>query len=452
MDYTPPSTYLNLALSCHNPIPPVIASDLSPETVIDLLKDTTKARVERWHVRELEIWGSRQGWQDWRPWTPTLPGIYNLAEGRPTRSGLETGEMQRYIQEAKELWEFSEDDSDEVRRNLDSGHDGFLKLLLIASCPRLHNLRFAKRGTDPHTSLQWITKAVKRSRNIEKWPPGFESLRYVAVGIGNGLPSWEDENANRDGVDFAALLYIPKLERLYFNEMFQDRAEEDDGDFDLGEKYDFPYLASSVKQVFIDGASGFSMDFMKSITGVAKNLESAILRVGSEYAQDLDDVDSYVSTSDIELDGLYRIHEEPTGTDLAEYLIECFHPTIEAIYVWGRSDEHVKDSDPARPSEPLDIAIATVIESGEYKNLKVIYLDSVEQAHAQDETEIELGKPFNAGRKELAFRRSIAGGRKAGVHVCTLMNKDDGGYWKNFPARPDRFDLKTGPCGERPAS
>nr|CEG03587.1 unnamed protein product [Fusarium acuminatum CS5907] len=31
------------------------------------------------------------------------------------------------------------------------------------------------------------------------------------------------------------------------------------------------------------------------------------------------------------------------------------------------------------------------------------------------------------------------------------MNRDDGGYWRNFPTRPDRFDLKTGPFGERPA-
>lgn len=53
--------------------------------------------------------------------------------------------------------------------------------------------------------------------------------------------------------------------------------------------------------------------------------------------------------------------------------------------------------------------------------------------------------------KEFAFQKTTAAGQKAGVHVCTIMDKDDGGYWKNFPARPDRFDIKTGPfAAERP--
>src|SRR6478609_9108707 len=42
-----------------------VTSDLSPETVVDLLKDTPAAEINRYHVRELEFWGSRLKWQDW---------------------------------------------------------------------------------------------------------------------------------------------------------------------------------------------------------------------------------------------------------------------------------------------------------------------------------------------------------------------------------------------------
>ncbi|CAF3560102.1 unnamed protein product [Fusarium graminearum] len=94
-------------------------------------------------------------------------------------------------------------------------------------------------------------------------------------------------------------------------------------------------------------------------------------------------------------------------------------------------------------SETLDFLLSQVIESGAYKDLKVIYVENVEGWACWS------GRPT---RKQLAFQKTTAAGRKAGVHICTLMNRGDGGYWKNFPAKPDRFDLKTGPCrGKRPA-
>jgi len=41
-----------------------ITSDLSPETAVDLLRDTPTADVNKYHVRELEFWGTRLGWKD----------------------------------------------------------------------------------------------------------------------------------------------------------------------------------------------------------------------------------------------------------------------------------------------------------------------------------------------------------------------------------------------------
>ncbi|KAF4341363.1 hypothetical protein FBEOM_4712 [Fusarium beomiforme] len=197
-------------------------------------------------------------------------------------------DMRRYIQTAEELWTFSDDNADEIRRNLESGHVAVLKLLLITSCPHLHTLGFAKRGLDPHTSLPWIAKAMKQSRRTMDWPEGFEALRNVQVGIDTVQLSWDDEIVHRDGRDFAALLCIPNLDSLYFN------------------------------------------------------------------------------------DSSYR--------------------------------------------------------------------------------GIPPQAPFKAGLKEPVLQKSVATGRKTSVHVCTLMNRDDGADWRNFPAKLDSFDLKTGSCGERPTS
>ncbi|KAG5747039.1 hypothetical protein H9Q70_010262 [Fusarium xylarioides] len=485
-----------------------ITSDLSPETVVDLLKDTTKARIERWHVRELEIWGSRYDWEDWRPWVPNLPGTCDLADGSPTRHGLGLQDTQRYIRTALELWTFPEFewysgwefDSEAVQCDLETGQDGFLKLLLIATCPRLHSLRFVKRGLDPHTTLEWMAYVInKDSTYTGNWPKGFESLRNIAVGIETDQRRLNDESVHRDGGDFAALLYIPNLESLYFNDLHYDRDEENYQYFNMSDHYDFPYGISSVKHLFIDGASGFSPKFYKAIAFVSRNLESLVLRVGTEYGQDLDDVDTFVSrlavdntatlqkliiynpdgmhgyrctnyrsqeldglenlklftvaASDIELGALCQLYKRPDAEKLADHVSKAFPSSTEAIYIWGSSDVYVDGSKPSGiPSDTLDSALASVIESGVYENLKVIYLADVEKRHAQNETDVALGRPIDAGLKELILQKSVDAGRKTGVQVCTLMNKEDGGYWKKFPAKPDRFDLKTGPCGERPAS
>ncbi|KAF4963768.1 hypothetical protein FSARC_8251 [Fusarium sarcochroum] len=513
--YNSPSSYRDVALTCttlHRRCQPVldqhraahakykVTSDLSPETVIDLLSDTATARVERWHVRGLEFWGSRQSWDEWRPWEPKLPGMYHLAEGTPTRSGLNTREIQRYIQTANDWWVFFGDAFDEIRQNLESGHDGFLKLLLIASCPRLHSIKFVKRGDDSHTSLQWITKAVAWSKELKKWPPGFESLRNVAVGIWTGLPSYEDADVERNPYDLAALLEIPKIESVYYSDLTEVDEALDEDDFSPVIEYDFPAGTSTVKHLFLDSPSGLPYRLRQSLFDISKTLETIIIRAQDSTGQHVDDVDCVVSqlgknnpqtmqrlifynpgglngyrctvyrpeeleefetlkqltvaASDIELDAYYQSTKDriPTREDLCEFVFEAFPSTVEAMVIWGRSDQHIDEENTAKPSDYLDSAIAHLIESGVCENLKVVYLEDVERAHRQPEREHLLGNPIFAGRKQLAFQRTIDAGRKAGVHVCTLMNRDDGGYWRNFPARPDRFDLKTGPCGERPAS
>ncbi|KAF4990458.1 hypothetical protein FGRMN_8451 [Fusarium graminum] len=523
LDYLPPS--VNLALTCSTLYQQCrslldlhraaharykITSDLDPETVINLLKRTTSAKVARWHVRELEIWGSRQGWQDWRPWAPELSGL-QLAEAPPTRSELEAGDLQRYIQAGNEWWEFSGSEIDEVRRELQSGQDAYLKSLLIASCPRLHSIRIARRDPDLGSALKRVTKAINSSRLLEKWPPGFRSLRNIAVNVEMGFPSDKDENDDEadDGddlredqvnaVDLVALLCLPSIESIYFNGLWHNSWAEEEQGIDYGEKYDFPENTSSVKHVFLDGISCMSVDLLCSIAGAPKSLESMAIRTVGDLVRHIDDIDAFVvklaechpglqeliiynpsgifssrcmvysphkledfeslkriniAAADLELEWLIlltcaeRMHY---AERFSEYLTYIFPLSIEALYIWGKSDQVVDPPDPKKPSDTLDSAVAHLIESSKFKNLKVIYLEDVERAQGRCDYVVAQETPIVASRKELAFQKSVAAGHKVGVHVQTLMNRDDGSnYWRNFPARPDKFALKTGCFGERP--
>ncbi|KAF5637198.1 uncharacterized protein FTJAE_5613 [Fusarium tjaetaba] len=485
LEYSPPTTCFDVALTCatlHSQCLGLldlhreayskyrITSDLSPETVIDLLKDTTKARIERWHVRELEIWGSRYDWEDWRSWVPKLPGTCDLADGSPTRF-----------------------DTEAIEYRLKDGQDGFLKLILIATCPRLHSLRFAKNDIDRHTTLKWMRKVINECRRARNGPlelRGFESLRHIAVGIETDQSLLNDKSLHRDARDFAALFYIPNLESLYFNDLhYIADGDEPYLHCDVVDQYHFPRGTSSVKHLFIDGASGFSADYYQAIANASKNLESVVLRIASERRQDLHGVDTFVDSlsfsngktlqklilynpcgmyadyqllevegfgnlklftlavSDMMLGELYQMHSSPNAEQLAEYVSDSFPASTEVLYIWGRSDEHVSDSiSNDIPSDILDSTLAALIESGVLENLKVVYLTDVEKRQAQNDTDSPSRGSMDAGLKELLLPKSVAAGLKTGVHVCTVMNRDDGGYWKNFPARPDRFDLKTGPC------
>ncbi|KAF5569757.1 hypothetical protein FPHYL_1746 [Fusarium phyllophilum] len=435
MEYCPPPTCLHMALTCttlHHQCQKHldlhqeayakyrITSDLSPETVVDLLKDTTKTKIERWHVRELEIWGSRYDWEDWRPWVPKLPGTCDLADGSPTRRGLDLQDIGRYIETSLDLWTYPRFDTEAIQWGLEDGQDGFLKLILIATCPRLHSLRFVKNDIDRHTTLKWMRKVINECRRARNGPHdlhGFESLRHIAVSIETGQCLWNNTCFHRDARDFAALFYIPNLESLYFNDLHYIA----DGDeyylhCDVVDQYHFPRGTSSVKHLFIDGASGFSADYYQAIANTSRS--------------------------------------SPDAEQLAEYVSDSFPASAEALYFWGRSDEHVDDSaSDDIPSDILDSTLAALIESGVLQNLKAVYLADVEKRQARNDADSPLRRSIDAGLKELVLPKSVAAGLKTGVHVCTVMNRDDGGYWKNFPARPDRFDLKTGPCyGERPAS
>ncbi|KAL6922141.1 hypothetical protein FSST1_006167 [Fusarium sambucinum] len=500
-----PSTILPLALTCsalYSQCQPVleqhreaynkykITSDLSPETVPHLLRDGPTAEIEQWHVRELEIWGSRESWRDWRPWAPELPGAYGLAEEAPSRSSLSTRDVQRLTRKGIELWDFFDFEISDAQENLQSGSDAYLKLLLVASCPRLHSIRFVNRPDDLWTSLFWIERTIQRSRSLGgTWSPGFQSIQNMAVGVSVGLSPDEEEQEVVHGSILATLLHLPHLKNLHICGVFQSQeSEEEDEDFEFHEVYEFPISTSSVECLFLDSPSDLSLEFYDALASAPKDLDTLVIRARSSTTRPLEDIDTLVTALSFESPQLKRLiayngtgihgngvsshlptnfrafeamtHFSIAATDIEEegYGItgnpavenlqdeerqQAFPPYMEAIYVWGHTTFQDYEIDAC---ENLDFLLARLIESGDYKDLKVIYVEHVERMHGN-----KINEAFAVETGQLAFPKTLAAGRDAGVHVYTLMNREDGGYWKSFPARPDRFDLKTGPCGERPA-
>ncbi|KAJ4315357.1 hypothetical protein N0V84_008433 [Fusarium piperis] len=499
IDYVHPSSHLSLALSCtklHRHSQAIldrhraahsIASDLQPETVLELLRRAGPCSVELWHVRELEFWGNRSSWEEWRVWGVSMEGLIRLVDAEPIKPNLQRDEILDLFSMAKQWWDIPEDEFDAARNELETGGDGFLKMLLIASCPRLHTIRFAKeKEYHMHTSHRWMTKAISWSMDSGRWPPGFQSLRNVLIGVSTGVPAVPGENEEyelRFG-DFAAVLNLPGIHSVYIRDLYPDYEEEDEGQ-EMEEKYRLRPGSSTIQHIYIDCAQNLQ-EFYDPFLGVGKDLQSMTLRgLDDTYCDDTDaipdalrkfcpetfrkmtfyrpgglhgyrcgvylpDATSDISgmrqlsvgIDDIDLLAMYDLGAGPSIEEYIDWWCQLMLPeNIEVIMIWGAtSNEWLNELDgDADVMDFADTAIAAMIKAGTYKNLKVLYLDDVER---QTETQHE----------KACFQKSIAAGREMGVHVYTLTNREDGGYWREFPVAADRFDLKTGPFGERPAS
>ncbi|KAF4467937.1 hypothetical protein FALBO_5171 [Fusarium albosuccineum] len=496
-DNVHPSSHLDLAFTCstlyHHAKPVLdrhrtahaepVASDMFPETVLKLLKSAATEDIEAWHVRELEFWGTRRNWGQWQPWDDDLMmPLSDDSDEEDAEPQVEKEDILEYFRMASQLWDISDDDYEDAREELECGKDGFIKMLLVASCPRLHSIRFVRGNYDQHASLQWMTKAINWSMASGKWPPGFTSLRNVAVGV-PAIPVWYQE-VERDASDFAALFNLPAIDSIYMSDLID---ESDDYRYEYAAaKYSLKPRSSTVKHIYLD-RSLLTYELREAILDAPIALESMTIRVDNATELEFDSMDHYVDQVAInhpdsfrkltfynpvglsfdhcdfclpetlyEFEGLKQVSLTASDMELdvagkydynqtEQSFIDVFKdqplpPSIEVLMIWGKPGMCMRFEDgELEPIQVFDEGISAMIKSGRYKNLKVIYLDHVESS-------------TDTPHKELCFQKSIAAGREAGVYVYTLTNRDDGGYWKEFPATPDEFDLKSGQSGDRPKS
>ena len=157
-----------------------------------------------------------------------------------------------------------------------------------------------------------------------------------------------------------------------------------------------------------------------------------------------------IGISDVILDALYESDDAAglSGIAFVRWLEEAqiFPSSTELLVLWADVDlEELFDAyttdETLDHMDILDDALVAVINQKYeyYEKLGTIYVGTIETATERQ-------------RQSLCFQKSIAAGRRVGVHVQTLTNRNDGNHWRNLPVAPDKFDLQTGSFGKRPCT
>lgn len=205
------------------------------------------------------------------------------------------------------------------------------------------------------------------------WPPGFESLRSISVGVSIGqLPHEEEEEEYYDGFgEFTKLFHIPNPKNIYFNGFScqEDEWEEHTWSPDL-----LPDGTSSVETLFLDGAEGGWEDFYAWICTASRKLDTVVLRAIDSRRGRMNDLSGLVDrlTEITEWKRLVLYHPAAMQNQLHrqtdiydseslkqmtiaavegnlrfdDYTMDenidiqfAFPPNIEAVYIWGESNE-----------------------------------------------------------------------------------------------------------------
>jgi hypothetical protein len=188
-----------------------VTSDLDPTTIPNLLRSAARGGpddwIELWHVRAIEIWRDRLGWDEWRTYdfeTPVQDSRNEVVEWE-----WRDGEIDDYLGGLGD--KLDEEWYERADKEIREGKDGMLKYLVVALCPRLRDLRFVAQGHDEGSCLHWLKIVVDRYVKDEpQAPTGFSKWEFS-----------EDEDLREDG-DFGE----------DEDEDEEDESEEDEEDED----------------------------------------------------------------------------------------------------------------------------------------------------------------------------------------------------------------------------
>lgn len=292
-------------------------SDRNPHTIITLVRRLVLRRdslVAR-HFRSFDVWGARLSWSEWRHFDVDEHGV-KLASEEAHVDRLTPREVEQVLETAKTLFDKSELIA--AREEVETGGDGFLKMLIIASAPRLESLKFIRRNDLLHKSCQaWLFKLIRSQLTTGRWkwlpgvewPPGLRSLRELAVGVDAGvldsnidvvdenlIPDWEGPG------EISAMMRLPSLTSLYYHTAAipqEDDPDSDDNNSDSGSGSgqqtvrralapETPEKSSNVSQIYLDGVRRGSRndspvsDFYTNLLAMPRALRSCSVRMADD--------------------------------------------------------------------------------------------------------------------------------------------------------------------------
>lgn len=500
IDLIPPAAHLNFACTCKHIATCSsnvlqrhrkaykqyrAASDLDPATVPILLRSALGLDdpIPAWHVRSLEVWRDRTSWEEWKTYSFLTP-IHDDPESNNFLRKLQDDEVVDCLDTLGHRRNGAEYET--ARTQAESGHDGILKTLLLAHCPRIENLKFITQMHDEGSCLHWLKTIISNciSSTSESfpgivWPLGLASLRDVAIGVPSD--TWMD-NRSRDPSwhIFVHLLRLPNITSIYYKDLC--------GDWDDGYEYaeDIPPRCSSVEHLFLDNCDGEPMPWNlgEALYRAPRSLLTASFRSGdarlehadqfvngfSEEQHSLKSLMFYdfgrdsgqtihgyrcaayqpdqihvscplgqvsMNVQDIELFGFYwaKLSEDGESDEEAyvRHAAECFPMTMECLILWDETGSGYAGDKP-NETRLIERAVIKIIEDGNYPGLKAIYLEEIEHRRSQRDA-----------RTELCFQDAIAAGKRHGVDVHTLTNRNELLHEISFPEAPDNYALETGP-------
>ncbi|KAF1939191.1 hypothetical protein EJ02DRAFT_263933 [Clathrospora elynae] len=479
-----------------------VSSDLDPTTVPTLLRSVFGYGdpIPAWHVRSLEIWHDRKSWQDWKMLDFQIPLEQDTIS--PLTWDFMPGELDDYFDALEFGVGAAYDDRDLARTQLEDGYDGILKAILLAYCPRLRDVKFVTPARDEFvdqvSSLGWLEWLIIKAVDSEKpWMPGFSALRSVAIGVPS--ETWMSAGHIRAGDNdslLVQLLRLPNMEHLYFKDL---RRQPDDN---IAWDSMLPPRCSSVKHLFLDNCDDLGYSLRCALSEAPKALLTASFRAGDAMLEDADNFVSLfgahqgatleslmfydfgerggihgyrchafrpeelndfqvlkhicINIQDVELQAYYDRDDaikdwESDGAFLERSFVNAFPRTTEALILWGTLSDSYMAWEPSDEQGSED-AVVWLVNGDDPEDpdriLKAVYLEDVERRSGRENAD---GRQEPHRKERVWFRRAIEVGRKRGVDIHTLTNRNKARHNIAFPVAPDKFDLKTRPWGDRPA-
>ncbi|KAF2025589.1 hypothetical protein EK21DRAFT_76061 [Setomelanomma holmii] len=460
-----------------------VASDLDPSTVPLLLRSASGHGdpIPAWHVRSFEVWKDRTTWSEWQTFdlhTPLIAG----RDSKPSPFRVSKEDARRYLYWLEE--QLGEDLDFELVQELltqvESGHDGVLKALLFAKLSRLEDLKIVTRSQEAGSSLTSLRILISKysTTATAPWPMGFCSIQKVAVGVTSG--TWMDDNRDEEPSTFlfSCLLRLPSLNSIYFNKLRAYMDCDDMGSDQEEEECNYEMLpkgCSSVKHIFLHGCSGSLGEEEDDLWKAPRELltvslrhdgpeefdgstgtANALARVQKDSLQSLmwygytghygsrniigdhcaildnEEFDRYkrlpamkqmsASVYDIDLCNIYD--EDDHDEFIVRRVATMFPRTMETLVLWDHPDESL--------APLLERGIIKMIQGGQYKNLKSIFLEATERATGGEKKE------------KLWYQDATAAGKTAGVDIHTLTNREVMQHSIEFVEASDEYDLKSG--------
>ncbi|KXJ96247.1 hypothetical protein Micbo1qcDRAFT_218136 [Microdochium bolleyi] len=547
LGFTDPETHLSLALAskhmrnmlsnslgyharCHRRFHAL--SDISPSSLPHLLAEGRLNRTALWHVRSLEIWGARRSWDDWEKAhdlvlpegsdtaSPECQGRDELASPRPYGPGYFTqDELDAFMGILEDEMHFDHATAYWWRASIEDGCDIALKGIVAAVCPRLEDFRivwapvkiaqdddhgYFERLKDPkeqvventvaspvyqELDLRFIgqsIRAVASSGGGLVWPPGFASLRRLAVGIRSlalpdNTPEGPEGTCWLNSTAIVPFFTLPQLESLYAAGL--SWAERDPGaEDDVEITYTDPILEdclSNIRELFFSDSAMMYPTVTRFIKA-CKSLKSLAFQkcdlrsfeIASLHGPLVSHAEMFrgLTTYACDLEGYRSDFCDPedlpelstfSAFDLAmfgiEYVVDEAEKAGGAVAMftkrfasWLRAcpSRHINVTrlSPAkafchelRLQELLDDALAHIFENEMVEDrdafkLKAIFLHEVEVPDAD----------------RFRFRKAIVAGKKVGVDVITTATPVPDEVQSLLPRGASEQDLKSSPWQGHP--